>query len=184
MKTIIWIIFIGLIIGMGYQGRTLQRGTTAHYSIFQLELSNPVDGATILKAWSNKVYGRGSLIDVAASNTHWDFFFICCYVCLLLLLHSNDQMQRENWRLLNSLLRLNLLIAIVAGLLDVGENLLLLYNFRHVSDHFYHETIYLTAPKFILSGWAVLVFFFSVIKTAIANRIIAGKQQKHLVAIS
>ncbi len=168
---------------MGYQDHTLQNGTSPSYSICQLEFSNPAKGAVILKAWSNKEYGRGSLINVAESNTHWDFFFIFCYVSLLLL-HSNDQMQQENWKLLNGLLRLNLLLAIVAGMLDVGENLLLLYNFRHVSDHFYHETIYFTAPKFILSGWAVLVFFFSVVKTAIANRVIAAKRQKRLVAIN
>lgn len=168
MKKFIWFIFIALSAYMGYQGYVLQCLKKTGYSIFQLEIACKDSGQAILHTWNNIPYGNGTLLDVAKSNTHWDFLFIACYV-LLIILHSSAQMQNEKSLFLNSLLRFNLFLAVLAGFLDVNENIMLLHNFRHVADGYYWVTIWVTIPKFVLSGWAVLIWLISVIKSAVSS---------------
>jgi len=170
MKTFLWIIFISVTIVMACQDRVLRCGTTGHYGVIDVEKAGPVQGLVILNEWNGKRYADKTLVQVAVNNTRWDFLFIFCYVALLLL-HSNDQMQREKWLWLNGLLRLNILLALLAGTFDIIEDLLLFYDFRHVPDNLYLQTIWFTVPKFVLAFWALAVFLFSAIKTAIANSI-------------
>jgi Mg2+/citrate symporter len=165
MKKLIWVIFIFLLLGMGFQAHVLEYATNTQYTILDLEVANKAEGQAILSSWSKVSYGEGTMLDVAKSNTHWDFLFIFCYVSLLLL-HSNEQMQREKVFWLNALLRLNLLLALLAGLLDIGENLALLHDFRHVSDgRYYLETLPVTLPKFAFAFFALLVFLVSWLKS-------------------
>lgn len=169
MKILLWIIFISLGLFMGFQAHVLKYATKQQYTIVCLEKAGKAEGQTILKAWNGLSYGNGTMLDLAASNTHWDFLFIFCYVSLLLL-HSNDRMQKEKALWLNTLLRLNLPLAILAGLLDIAENTMLLHNFRHVGDgRYYLETLFVTVPKFAFAGWALLVFLVSLAKSLLRS---------------
>jgi hypothetical protein len=165
IKKITWAVFILLALFMNFQAHVLKYATGQQYTIVQLETANKCMGQAILKEWKSLPYGEGTMLDVAISNTHWDFLFILCYVTLIII-QSYDQMQREQWMPLNALLRLNLFLAFLAGFFDICENTMLLHNFSHVIDgRYYLETWWATYPKFILSGWAVLVWLVSLVKS-------------------
>lgn len=165
MKKLVWLIFILLVLGMGFQGYILCHTAIPRYSILELETSCKAKGQLILHTWNSTPYGNNNLLSVAQSNTHWDFLFILCYVTLIII-HSSGQMQNETSLFLNELLRLNLLLAVLAGLLDISENLLLLHNFRHISDgRYYWPTAMVTIPKFVLAGWAVLIWLISLARS-------------------
>jgi len=164
INKITWTIFILLALFMNFQAHVLKYAICPQHTIVQLETSCKPQGQAILKAWKDKPYGEGTMLDLARSNTHWDFLFIFCYVTLIVI-QSNNQMQREKWMPFNALLRLNLLLAFVAGFFDICENTLLLHNFSHVTDgRYYLENWWATYPKFIVSGWAVLVWLVSLVK--------------------
>src|SRR5258706_11981267 len=132
--------------------------------ILALETANRQKGKAILARWEQ---GTGNLMAVAKRITLHDFFFIFFYVALLIML-SNNQMYRETWLPLNTLLRLNVPLAIVTGLLDVTENILLLQNIHFSGpDQPYLASFWVTVPKFILVGWIVLVWLVSAIKSVI-----------------
>jgi hypothetical protein len=168
MRTILWIILVAVAIIL-YQENNVISNRTGQ-GIACLEFANSYDGKATLYQWDAVKYADGTLIGVAQSNTHWDFVFILTYV-LLMILCSSIQMQQEKNSFLNALLRLNLLLAVLAGLLDVTEDLILLYDLRHVNDPgLYVSSYWATLPKWILSGWVVLVWVVSLIKSAIFNK--------------
>lgn len=182
MKILLWIVFISLVLLMGFQAHVLKYATRQQYTIVRLEKAGKAEGQTILKAWNGLPYRNGTMLELAVRNTHWDFLFIFCYVSLLLL-HSNDRMQKEKALWLNTLLRLNLPQAILAGLLDIAENTILLHNFRHVADgRYYLETLFVTAPKFAFAGWALLFFLVSLAKSQLRSWLPAERPNSPVTA--
>ncbi len=168
MRTILWIILVAVAVIL-YQENNVISNRTGQ-GISWLEFAKCREGKAMLCRWDSVKYGGGTLIAVAQSNTHWDFVFILTYV-LLMILCSSTQMQLEKNTFLNALLRLNLLLALLAGLLDVAEDLILLYDFRHAADPgLYVSSYWVTLPKWILSGWVVLVWLISLAKSAIFNK--------------
>lgn len=163
MKTLLFAIFITIMLLLGYQNRLLQR---TGFGIVSLELAN--DGATgknMLKQWQDRSYGDGTLLEVARQNVRLDYLFIVVYVCLLITL-ANAQMQREKAMPLNALLRLNLFLAFLAGLLDVAENLMIQHNFHHVLDpEPYWNTHWVALVKFVFVGFSILVLLSSYLKS-------------------
>ncbi len=133
--------------------------------IASLEFAGKKIGKEMVCAWYDSPFAGSNLLSVARNNTRADFLYILIYVGLILL-YSYLQMQQEKRIFLNELLRLNLLLALLAGLFDVVENVLLLYNFRHVNDSgIYISTMILSSLKFSLLGWTVLVWISSVIRS-------------------
>jgi hypothetical protein len=66
-------------------------------------------------------------------------------------------MQQQAGNFFNSLLRLNLLLCFVTGALDVTENILLLFNFRHFHfDQAFVSTYWVSLIKWVLVGWMLL----------------------------
>lgn len=129
--------------------------------ILALETAGKAEANTILTRWHDD---NGHLADVARKVMIYDFFFIIFYVWLLVMLSSN-QMYREAWLPLNSLLRLNIPLAILAGLFDITENILLLHNMHYWnSPASYIVSSWATFPKFILAGWIILVWIISAVK--------------------
>jgi hypothetical protein len=129
--------------------------------IYALETASRNEGKAILLSWQQD---EASLAAVAKRITIYDFFFLVFYVSLLIML-SNNQMYRETWLPLNSLLRFSIPLAIITGLLDVTENILLLYNLRDWQpDQPYVQSFWITLPKFIFAGWIILVWLVSAIK--------------------
>ncbi|WP_199141470.1 hypothetical protein [Pedobacter sp. ASV12] len=163
MKKVIFAIFLVIVFIMGYQGKLLER---AGFGIINLELAK--DGATgknILQQWHGSPYGDGTLLDIAKQNVQLDYFFIVVYVSLLMAL-ANSQMQREKSVWLNNLLRFNLLLAFLTGLLDVIENIMIQHNFHHVlTAEAYWNPYGVALAKFGLAALSVLVLLFSYLKS-------------------
>ena len=162
MKKILILVFIIVCGVMSFQGKVLQ-----HFSgkgIVNLELANKDAGVEIIALWSDTLYGDQTLLNIAQKNTHLDFLFILVYVVLIMTL-SNSQMQREKTSWLNELLRLNLFLAFLIGSLDVIENIRLLHSFHHPGNMAeFWRTDFIAWPKFVIAGWVILIYVFSVIK--------------------
>jgi hypothetical protein len=166
MRVLLWVIFAVLTVYMGSEGIVVKKLTSCRYTIIQAEFADSTAGKAMFKSLNQVNYGRGTtLLDLVRSNTHTDFLFIIDY-SLLILLCSYMQMQNEKSLALNSLLRLNLLLAVLVALLDVTENLKILYNIRHFADNgFYSCSCLVSTFKWTLSGWAVLIWLISLIKS-------------------
>ncbi|TCD26372.1 hypothetical protein EZ456_13840 [Pedobacter psychrodurus] len=162
MKKILILVFIIVCAVMSFQGKILQ-----HFSgkgIISLELANKDTGVEIISLWSDTLYGDQSLLNIAQKNTYLDFLFILVYVLLIMTL-SNSQMQREKRSWLNELLRLNLFLAFLIGSLDIMENIRLLHSFHHPGNLAeFWRTDFIAWPKFVIAGWVILIYLFSVIK--------------------
>lgn len=166
MRTLLWALFIILVAYMTHQATVVNRSTSAHYQLIQAESADSTLGRTMFRAWAKVPYGRGTMLDVLESNTDTDFLFITTYT-LLLMLCSYMQMQNESYLPLNTLLRFNLLLALIISGLDVTENLKILYNIRHLHDAGLYCSPYIVSTlKWLLSAWAVLLWLISVVKSA------------------
>lgn len=164
MKFILWLLFGMLVLYMGDQAFVVYQ-RTPDSSLFKLESADSIAGKQMLKTWQQKTYGGQPLLAIARSNTRLDYLFILVYTALLVL-YSSLRMQRENRYWLNVLLRLNLLLALVAGAADMAENALILYNIRHTADDgLYLCAVILSTIKWALLAWCLLVYLFSGIST-------------------
>ncbi|NII82385.1 MULTISPECIES: hypothetical protein [unclassified Pedobacter] len=162
MKKILILVFIIICGVMSFQGKILQQFSGK--GIINLELAKKDTGVEIIALWSDTLYGDQTLLNLAQKNTHFDFLFIFVYVVLIMTL-SNAQMQREKASWLNELLRLNLFLAFLIGSLDVIENIRLLHSFHHPRDIAeFWRTDFIAWPKFVIAGWVILVYVFSIIK--------------------
>ncbi|QNR86158.1 hypothetical protein H9N25_07025 [Pedobacter riviphilus] len=162
MKKILILVFIIICGVMSFQGKILQQFSGK--GIINLELAKKDTGVEIIALWSDTLYGDQTLLNLAQKNTHLDFLFIFVYVLLIMTL-SNAQMQREKASWLNELLRLNLFLAFLIGSLDVIENIRLLHSFYHPGDIAeFWRTDFIAWPKFVIAGWVILVYVFSIIK--------------------
>jgi len=131
-----------------------------------LTVADQVKAKEILLSWQYTKVPAGNLIDTTRTIIHYDYLFILFYVILLIKL-SHDWMNRESWYPLNVLLRLNLPIIVLAGLFDIIENGILLYNLNQWPSLNYVRTTWFTFPKFLLAGWVLLVWVVAMIKMSI-----------------
>lgn len=129
--------------------------------ILCLEFADVAKGKQLLSTWDN-----GGLLTIARSITWLDFVFIFFYVAILITL-SNRQVRKEPSIALNALLRGNFFFAVMAGLLDTAENVLILYNSYQINEGTYISTWLIASLKFLLIGWTVLVWLISFVKSMI-----------------
>ena len=168
MRTLLWIVFL-IVIAVMFQQEHAITSRSGHGTQW-LEFVNANEGKAIVCGWQRICYGRGTLVNIARSVTNLDFLFILTYVCLMIT-RSYNQMQRERWLFWNELLRLNLILALLAGLLDVTENFILLYDLRHLNDPgLYYTSYYVSLFKWILSGWIVLIWGVSVTRSGLGSK--------------
>jgi hypothetical protein len=128
-------------------------------SIICMEFANATKGKQILAEWYNE-----GLLTIARCLTWLDFVFIFFYVAILITL-SNRQVRKEPSIALNALLRGNFFFAVMAGLLDVAENILILYNSYQFNEGAYLSPWLLASLKFLFIGWTVLVWLISFVKS-------------------
>ncbi|MCX2454325.1 hypothetical protein OQX61_23850 [Pedobacter sp. PLR] len=163
MKKILILLLLIIFGFMFHQEQALLKNSG--YGIIDLELSKKEHGASIVSNWQQLYYGDQTLLSLARQNTHLDFLFIVVYVTLIMTL-SNARMQREKALWLNELLRFNLFLAVLIGVLDIIENIRLLHSFHHAGNVVeFWPTCYLAWPKFALLVWVILVYAFSVVKS-------------------
>jgi len=130
-------------------------------SILCIEFANATKGKQILAEWYNE-----DLLTIARSLTWLDFVFIFFYVAILITL-SNRQVRKEPSIALNALLRGNFFFAVMAGLLDVAENILLLYNSYQFNEGAYISPWLPASLKFLFIGWTVFVWLISFVRSVL-----------------
>jgi hypothetical protein len=134
------------------------------FPITSIQLKNAATGFAMASAWAITFAGDHSLLYYARQNTWIDFIWIAGYAGVLINA-AYYLMQREKDKTLNELLRLCFFLALLAGLLDLIENGILLFDFNHlVSAKQFYSSAYVSYPKWILSGIVVLIVAVSYVR--------------------
>ncbi len=171
LRLFCWVVFI--ITAVLLRGREwyVNHPHNTGYNIVKLELASAEEGSTILKKWNSTLVDTDTVLHYARVDLLIDFLFIIGYVGVLITI-SNYLMQRQRRLWLNELLRLCLLLAIVAGLLDVIENCVLLFDMYHYRPGTpFYTAMWVAYPKFILIAFILLIWM----KSLFTN--VPGKRQ-------
>jgi hypothetical protein len=133
------------------------------YDIVALEMADADKGKRILGEWQQIQIGSGTLTDYARTDVYVDFLFIIGYTGVLVMVSALLR-RRHNRSWLRAILAGCLPMAVLAGLLDVAENVLLLRNMpvNAVPDSFI-STRYIAGLKFALIGLVLLCWLLSVL---------------------
>jgi hypothetical protein len=163
LKPLAWLAFFGVMAFDIYKVIDLKMQHMPG-SVLSLEFMNKTEGLAQIQEWAGFWTDHWTTaLHEARLNTRWDFVFIFGYVCVLIFV-SYGQMQRESRPVVNNLLRLSFLLIILAGLLDCTENIILLGDMaRYNVGHYYLSSFWVSLPKWILAGWVVLVWLFSLL---------------------
>ena len=153
-RWLLWIGTITLFLTLGMKAYHLWSARTPTVECF--EFSNKQDAIDTVMLWDQK-----NVMYTVKSSIWLDYAFLVCYVLLMINL-SNHQMNLEKNLFLNSLLRLNIPLAAVTGVLDFSENSIMLNNIRSPEDHF--PTALIATLKFVLVGWIIIVWVISMVK--------------------
>ncbi len=150
-----WIGLIAILIWDVVQEYRIQN-TAPGFHIVCLELAKEDCAKKMLNNYADVYVGHRTVLREAVLNTKVDFLFIICYVaCFYMVTYHEMQHQKSNF--FNALLRMNLLLCFVTGALDITENILLLFNFRHFHfDQAFVSTYWVALIKWILVGWMLL----------------------------
>jgi len=136
----------------------------SYLDIIGLELADRTDGGMILYQWWMAGKHGINLLHHAWLNTIVDFFFIIAYIGMIRII-SYNLLQKENKPLLIKLLRLGSRFAFIAGILDIMENIVLLYDLtNYYPGEYYISSMYFSYPKFILIGWIILIWLVAIAK--------------------
>lgn len=157
-------LFIAGFVLLFYQYLVIDQFYGIPFRVGSIQFKNAAEGFSLANMWSSSFAGDHNLLYYARQNTWIDFIWIAGYVGVLVNL-AYALMQRENSKLLNELLRGCFFLAFVAGLLDVIENCILLFDFSHLKDpdHFY-SSMYFSYPKWALAGIVALTLLIASFK--------------------
>lgn len=162
MRLFLWILFVAEILLISPITNRITRLAGGDNTIIKIELATKDQGTRIVSAWSSIKYQERPLLDEARYDTYWDFLFILTYVALIIV-ESKSFMLLEPVYWLNELLRMNFFFAVIAGLLDVLENIFILHNISSYTEPCsYISSLYPSALKFILSAWCVLIWIIAI----------------------
>ena len=162
-RTLLWIGTISLMLVLSAKSYRLVTLNVA--SVVAFEFASSSKAMEVLESWN-----EASALHTVISSIQLDYLFIAFYV-LLMINCSNHQMNLEGNLILNNLLRLNIALASVTGILDIAENVIMMHNIRSIGDHI--PTASIATLKFIFAGWVILVWVVSVIKGAIFRKVFA-----------
>lgn len=157
-KVIIWIGFLAITLIFFLQGYSFKEAGVP--GIVSFEFADRAEGRSLLSSWRN-----AGLLSLAQRMVCLDFAYIFFYVAIIITL-SNRQVRKEPSIGLNALLRGNFFFAVVAGFLDVIENIGLLYNIQNWTNSYFNVSI-VAWLKFILVGWTILIWLISFVKSKI-----------------
>ncbi len=168
----LWTLFITIIVILSGQkfyisnhGGSLQ--------ILNFETANTSKVKTLLDYYSITKVNGVSLLYYVRINTVVDFFFIVSYVSVLIMV-SYSLMQKEKNITLNNLLRFNMLLAIVAGLFDVGENIILL---RDINN--YLSSLPITSAMYVsYAKWTLIAFIVTVWMVSFSLRMFSSTKYR------
>lgn len=157
-RVIIWIGFLAIMLIFFFHGYSFKEAGVP--GIVSFEFANALDGRSMLSSWKNE-----RLLSTARWMIWLDFAYIFFYVAIIITL-SNRQVRKEPSIGLNALLRGNFFFAVLAGSLDVIENIGLLYNIQNWTNSYFNVSI-VACLKFILVGWTILIWLISFVKSKI-----------------
>lgn len=164
LHTIIWILFAAVI---GFYAWQYIYISTEHHclNIIRLEIANAANGKALLQDWYQQKIGSKTLLHYAQTNTIADFVFIVAYTGILIIV-SYAIMQREPNPVLNNLLRLNMLLAVLVGVLDVCEDIILLYDMYN----YYPQKYFVSSQVFAYSKFFVAIYIIAIWLFSLAGR--------------
>jgi len=169
MRTYLWALLVIVIIAFAIQYTYLGIYSSG-YNFGTIELAGTSEGAAILQNWYNSKVDSWSLLDYARANTYMDFLFIIAYAGLLCSI-SYHLMQREKHVFINELLRWCLPMSLLAGFLDFVENGILLFDMHHFQPgHIFYPSMYVSYPKWILSGLVLFIWIISFTARLVPSR--------------
>lgn len=155
-----WILFIASLLFLRIRSGHANSAGKA-YNIIKLELADAEGVKALLQRWRATGIGGSNLVDYARVDTWVDFFFIVGYAGVLWMVsRALARRQRRPW--LKTLLRGCAALALVAGLLDVVENVLLLLNMDNRGGSFYSAR-YVAYPKFGLLALVLCVWLLALL---------------------
>ena len=157
-RVAIWTGFLAIMLIFFYYGYSFKGAGVP--GIVSFEFANADEGRSLLSAWKN-----ADIISLAKCMICLDFVYIFFYVAIIITL-SNRQVRQEPSIGLNALLRGNFFFAVLAGCLDVIENIGLLYNIQNWTNSYLNVSI-AAWLKFIFIGWTILIWLISFIKSKI-----------------
>ncbi len=125
-------------------------------SIEVLEMAGKTKATEIVTSWQ-----KNNLVDTALRVIYADYLFILFYVPLMIV-SSRDQVKVETNGVLCMLLILNTPLALLTGVLDVAENLIMTRNIMNIGSYF--PTVIISIIKFAAAGWVILAWLFVMIR--------------------
>jgi hypothetical protein len=175
LHTLFFALFFVLVIAFIIQQRKIYQHTGQRMSIYALEMAPADKLPAIFAGWSAAPIHDHTIFDEARSNTRVDFLFIVCYVGVLVIV-SYKLLQRQKNPILNDLLRLCILLAFVAGILDAVENVILLGDFTRFANGEgpLHSAAIVAIPKWILLLLIILCWVIALLTS------IFKKQSSHM----
>lgn len=129
-----------------------------HYNLFELQLAGCAKGMAMLEVWERTMTDHlTSLLQEGIRQVRLDCLFLVSYT-LVLGFVSYDLMVRTSAKGLNNLLRFNLVLAVLAGLLNfIGDGILLADMANYRIGVYFWSIRWLSILKFAFGGWAVAV---------------------------
>ncbi|HEV3250565.1 MAG TPA: hypothetical protein VGZ71_06415 [Puia sp.] len=126
-----------------------------------LELADYHKLSSILSNWNDTYVHAKSLIHYARINTRVDFIFILGYTGAIIMT-SYNLMQGEKNPKWNNLLRLCFPLAVLIGLLDIVENIILLYDMHdYPGDHGLIISLPVSAIKWLLTLFVLAIIIIA-----------------------
>lgn len=159
---------VAMIIVMGKTGKPLKT-TSTPMGIVNLEFAyNTVKVDSVFKAWD--AGSVNSKIDIAKTNTYWDFLFIVFYAGLFFLWSRHlSNIYREGTGF-NKAGKLFAKLALTAGMLDVIENICMLQSLNgNTSNGFTLIATVCASLKFCFLFVTVMYVFVSLPLSAYAK---------------
>jgi hypothetical protein len=162
LRLLCWILFLGSLLFLRARSWHANHLGKA-YNIVKLELAGTESGKVLLQRWNNTKVGRGTLIDYARVDTWVDFLFIISYTGVLLLIsHALRKREKQGWLLW--LLQACTALALLAGLLDIIENIILLADMhRYSAGKMFYSSRWVSYPKFGLLLLVLLTWGLSLL---------------------
>jgi hypothetical protein len=156
IRVVLWIGTIAIMVMLFQLSSPLRNAGVASVEVF--EMAGESKAKEIIASWN-----KSDLVDVALRVIYLDYLFILFYVPLMII-SSRDQLKLETNGLFCMLLTLSTPLAIVTGVLDVIENIIMTQNITS-SDH--TPTVVISIIKFAAAGWIVLLWLFVIAKKRI-----------------
>jgi hypothetical protein len=160
LRIVLWIGTIAMMVLLFTLSSPLREAGVA--SIEVLEMSGKSEAKEIIDSWK-----QHNLVDVALLVIYVDFLFILFYVPLMII-STRDQLKVETTGVLCMLLMLNTPLAILTGILDVIENIIMTRNISAIGDHL--STVIISILKFAAAGWVILLWLFVLIRRKVIRQ--------------